>query len=226
MKIVAVIPAYNEERRVAAAIADAARFVDAVVVVDDCSSDETANVVLEAGAYLLQHVINRGQGAALQTGTEFALESLAADVVVHFDADGQMQGEDIAIMVEPIRKGEAEVVLGSRFLGTKSNMPRGRWLTLRAGLLFTALVSGIKVTDTHNGFRALSKTAAVEIKISIDRMAHASEILDLIKAKKLKFVERPVNIRYSEETLAKGQSFSGAFTVLKDFFKSKFFDEL
>ncbi|MBU1126615.1 glycosyltransferase family 2 protein [Patescibacteria group bacterium] len=226
MKIVAIIPAYNEEERVAAAIADAARFVDDVVVVDDCSKDRTGEAAFESGAYLLQHVINRGQGAALQTGTEFALEYLGADIVIHFDADGQMCGEDIEAVTEPIIKGEASVVLGSRFLGARSNMPLGRWLTLRCGLLFTAMVSGIKVTDTHNGFRALSRNAAQDIKITIDRMAHASEILDLIKAKKLVYVERPVKIRYSEETLAKGQSFFGAFIVIKDFFKAKFFDEL
>lgn len=226
MRLVAVIPAYNEERRVAAAIADAAQFVDAVVVVDDCSHDATRDVALRAGAHVLRHIINRGQGAALQTGTEFALEALDAEHVVHFDADGQMRGEDIPKMLETLLYHEADIVLGSRFLGEATNMPLSRRLTLRAGLLFTTLVSGIRVSDTHNGFRLLSRKAAQEITISIDRMAHASEILDLIKAKRLKYVEHPVVIRYSQETLEKGQSFSGSFAIIKDFFSSKFFDDL
>lgn len=226
MKIVAIIPAYNEESRVAGAIADAAPFVSQVVVVDDCSRDNTYKVALDSGAHVLRHIINRGQGAALQTGTQYALDHLDAEIIVHFDADGQMRGEDIPDMVAPIKYNDADVVLGSRFLGKKSNMPVLRWVMLRGALMFTILVSGIRVTDTHNGFRALSKKAAREIKITINRMAHGSEILDLIKVKKLDFVERAVKINYTESTLEKGQSFKDSFVVLKDFFKSKFFDEL
>lgn len=226
MNIVAVIPAYNEQGRISASIEDALGFVHSVVVVDDCSSDTTGDEAFHAGAYVLRHVINRGQGAALQTGTEFALQNLGADVIVHFDADGQMRGDEIPKMVKPIAEGEADVVLGSRFLGLKANMPRMRWLTLRAALLFTVFMSGIRVTDTHNGFRALSARAAKEIRITMNRMAHASEILDLIKAKKLTFVERPVSIRYTQETLEKGQSFFSSFAILRDYFKGKFFDEV
>ncbi len=226
MRIVAIIPAYNEESRVAGAIADAAPFVSEIIVVDDCSTDNTHQVALETGVHVLKHIINRGQGAALQTGTEYAIHHLDAEVVVHFDADGQMRGEDIPDMVAPIKYNDADIVLGSRFLGKKSNMPFTRWLMLRGALLFTVMVSGIKVTDTHNGFRALSKKAALEIKITINRMAHGSEILDLIKTKKLDFVERAVKIRYTDSTLEKGQSFKDSFVVVKDFFKSKFFDKL
>jgi glycosyltransferase involved in cell wall biosynthesis len=226
MKIVAVIPAYNEEKRIAATVADAAKFSAAVVVTDDCSKDRTGEVARAAGAHVLRHIINRGQGAALQTGTSYALEVLSPDVIVHFDADGQMLGEEIPLLIEPIATGEAEVVLGSRFLGKKANMPLTRLITLRLALLFTILISGIRVTDTHNGFRALSAKAASEMKITLDRMAHASQILDLIKAKRLKYVERPVTIRYSDETLAKGQSSLGAFVILKDFFKDKFLGDV
>ncbi|PIZ52774.1 glycosyltransferase family 2 protein [Candidatus Uhrbacteria bacterium CG_4_10_14_0_2_um_filter_41_7] len=224
MKIVAVIPAYNEEQRIRNSAEDAGRFVDTVVVVDDCSKDKTGEVALTAGAHVLRHEINRGQGAALQTGTDYAVQNLEADIIVHFDADGQMQGADIPKMIEPILNSEVDIVLGSRFLGAESNMPLSRRLTLWLALLFTRLVSGIKISDTHNGFRALSKYSAQNIKISLDRMAHASEILDLIKLKNLKFVERPVMIKYTADTLAKGQSFMSGFIVLKDFIKSKFID--
>ncbi|MFH1712195.1 MAG: glycosyltransferase family 2 protein [Patescibacteria group bacterium] len=226
MKTVAVIPAYNEEKRIAASVKDAAKFVDAVVVVDDCSKDQTQEIAWQAGAYVLPHVINRGQGAALQTGTDFALQKLDADIVIHFDADGQMCGEDIPNMIKPIEEGKADIVLGSRFLGKKSNMPFSRRITIKFALLFTIIISGIRVTDTHNGFRALSREAASKIKIKMNRMAHASEILDLIQAKKLRYTECPVKIRYTEDTLDKGQSFASGFAILKDYFKGKFFDEV
>jgi polyprenyl-phospho-N-acetylgalactosaminyl synthase len=222
MRIVAVIPAFNEGTRVAAAIADAKQFVDHVVVVDDCSSDETSVVAKSAGAIVLRHIINRGQGAALQTGTDYAVKTLVADVVVHFDADGQMRGDEIPMMVAPIAAGEADVVLGSRFLGKHAlNMPIMRKVMIKLGTLFTIALSGIRVTDTHNGFRALSRKAATEMRISLDRMAHASEILDLVKTKRLKYVERPVTISYSAETLQKGQSTVKAMMTAKDIIKKK-----
>lgn len=222
--IVAIIPAYNESGRVGVAIKDATRFVDRVVVVDDHSTDQTLTEAQEAGAIVLHHVINRGQGAALQTGTDYALNILGADVIVHFDADGQMSGEEIKMLIEPIVNNEADIVLGSRFLDKKTKIPFFRWLVLKGGIIFTMLVSGIKVTDTHNGFRALSRRSASEIKITLDRMAHASEILDLIKEKELRFVERAVTIKYSEETLLKGQSSLGAIAIVKDVIKTKFLD--
>lgn len=224
MKVVAIIPAYNEEARIRYAVRDAFPFVDDVVVVDDCSRDRCGEIAHETGAHVLRHIVNRGQGAALQTGTEYALNELGADIVVHFDGDGQMKGEEIPKMVEEVMAGRADVVLGSRFLGSASNMPFVRkWLTLKPALLFTILISGISLTDTHNGFRALSAEAARKMTITIDRMAHASQILDLIKVHKLRYKECPVTIRYTDETLQKGQSFSGGFIVLKDFFKNRFF---
>lgn len=224
MRIVAIIPAYNEEARIMAAVQDAAKYVDTVVVVDDCSTDSTSDQALTAGAHVLRHVINRGQGAALQTATDFALQNLAADVIIHFDADGQMSGSEIPMMAAPIMSGAADIVLGSRFLGSRldANMPWTRQFILKLGLIFTRLVSGIKTTDTHNGFRALSANAASKLHLTLDRMAHASEILDLIIVHKLRYVERSVTIRYSAETLAKGQSSLGSLLIAHDFLKKRF----
>ncbi len=222
MRIVAVIPAYNEAARVAATITDVLPRVTSVVVVDDCSTDDTGGVAKRAGAYVLRHVVNRGQGAALQTGTDYALCDLGADVVVHFDADGQMDGADIPAMVAPIVATVADVVLGSRFLGAEArNLPSARRVLLRLATWFTVALSGIRVTDTHNGFRALSRRAASEMRISLDRMAHASEILDLVKTKQLRYVECPVTIRYTAETLRKGQSTLRAVLTAKDILQKK-----
>ncbi len=223
MRIVTVMPAYNEETRIGAAVSDALNYTQAVVVVDDCSRDRSSQVARGAGAIVLRHAINRGQGAALQTATDYALQYLEPDIVVHFDADGQMQGCDIEALITPIMLGQADIVLGSRFLGQAAlNMPSFRRLVLRAGVLFTYSLSGIWLTDSQNGFRALSRQAAQDIRITLDRMAHASEILDLIKVKSLRYQEQPVTIRYSSETLEKSPSTWRALGIVKDLLKKKF----
>lgn len=223
MKTVAVIPAFNEEDTIADAVRDALAYTDGVVVVDDASKDATGEKAFSAGASVLRHVINRGQGASLQTGTNFALSELQADIIVHFDADLQMQGKEIPQLITCLKERNADIVLGSRFLGKAINMPFSRRMTIKLAWLFTMLVSGIRVSDTHNGFRALTKKAAQVIQLRSDRMAHASELLDAIRIHKLNYAECPVTISYTEHSLKKGMRFMGGFVVLKDYFKSKLF---
>lgn len=221
MKVVAVIPAYNEGKAIGPVIREVKKQVDLVVVVDDGSSDDTGTVAAENGAIVLQHIVNRGQGAALKTGTEFALGA-GAQAIVHFDADGQQDPAEIKEMLQPVLNGQAEVVIGSRFLGRESNMPLSRRLLLKAVPLFTWVFSGINLTDPHNGFRVLSRQAAEKINISQDKMAHASEIIDEIARHKLKCVELPVTVRYTSYSMAKGQRNSAAFRVARDFLLAKF----
>jgi len=224
---VAVVPAFNEEKRVALAVQDALTVCGAVVVVDDCSTDGTGEAAYAVGAYVLRHVINRGQGAALQTASDFAVRNLGADIVVHFDADGQMTAADIPHMIEPILKDEADIVLGSRFMGKEAeSMPTSRRAVHVGARLFTLIMSGMRLTDTHNGFRALSKDSAEKLRISLDRMAHASEILDLIAARRLRVVEHPVTIRYTQDTLEKSLKIQGGSVVrmiqiVKDLIKKR-----
>ena len=149
-----VVPAYNESRRLAITIRNLQAAYPNVVVVDDGSRDDTAQAALDAGVWIVRHPLNCGQGAALQTGIEFAVRQ-GAQFIVTFDADGQHCVDEIASLIEPLRSGRFDVVLGSRFLGRALNMPRTRWLVLKAGVLFTRIFSRIRVTDTHNGFRAL-----------------------------------------------------------------------
>jgi glycosyltransferase involved in cell wall biosynthesis len=207
-----VVPAYNEGPRLGTTLAGLCALWPNVVVVDDGSKDDTAAVAARFGVWLLRHVVNRGQGAALQTGVDFAL-SRGATVVVTFDSDGQHDSAEIGRLVEPVLAGRADVALGSRFLGGAVAIPTGRWLILRLGVLFTRLFSGIRVSDTHNGLRAFSQRAAGCLQITHDRMAHASEILDRIHLHRLRFVEVPVTVRYSRETLAKGQSSWNALRI-------------
>lgn len=226
MKIIAVIPAYHEQERIAAAVKDAAVFVDAVVVIDDGSKDATASHARAAGAHVLRHAINRGQGAALQTGTDYALRVLDADVIVHFDADGQMQGSDIPMMVEPIVNGTADVTLGSRVLGLAVGMPFHRSVVAKAARVVVFAFTGLMLSDAHNGFRALSRRSAQAIRLTGDRMTHATEILDLIAALELRHKELPVTIRYTAETLAKGQRSSGAIKLGLELMRDKLMRKL
>jgi glycosyltransferase involved in cell wall biosynthesis len=208
-----VIAAYNEERRLGETLKRLSPYCGNIVVVDDGSHDRTSEVALAHPVWVLRHVVNRGQGAALQTGIDFALRQ-GAGVIVTFDADGQHCPEEIAQLVEPIRAGRADVVLGSRFLGRAVGMPLSRRVVLRLGVLFTRVFSSVRVTDAHNGFRALSRRAALCIRITQDRMAHASEILDQIRLHRLRYCEVPVTVRYTEETLAKGQSSWNALKIV------------
>lgn len=207
-----VIAAYNEGTRLHRVLTRVRTLNHNVVVVDDGSSDNTRDVALQHDVWVLRHSVNRGQGAALQTGIDFALAQ-GAEIIVTFDADGQHCAEEVAALIEPIRSGQVDVALGSRFRGKAIGIRRSRWLVLKLGVLFTRLVSGIRVTDTHNGFRALSRHAAQRIRISQDRMAHASEILDRIRQENLTFCEVPVTIRYSQETMQKGQSSWNALKI-------------
>jgi glycosyltransferase involved in cell wall biosynthesis len=200
-----LVAAYNEGKRLGETLGRLGERYQNVVVVDDGSQDDTSVVALQHRVWVLRHLLNCGQGAALQTGIDFAL-ARGAQVLVTFDADGQHRMDEIERLVEPVRVGRVEVVLGSRFLGGAVGMPWSRWLVLKLGVLFTRLFSRIKVSDTHNGLRALSRRAAQTIRITQNRMAHASEILDQIRQHDLSFCEVPVVIRYNEETLAKGQS--------------------
>jgi glycosyltransferase involved in cell wall biosynthesis len=215
-----VIPAYNEESAIGTVVSELRSLWPNLVVVDDGSRDATGVAARRAGATVLTHIVNRGQGAALQTGISYALRR-GAQIIVTFDSDGQHRPEDIAALVEPIITGRAEAVLGSRFLGTTERMTRRRRLLLRAAVIFTRISSGARVTDAHNGLRAFSRVAASRIHIQLDRMAHASEIVDQIAARDIRFVEVPVHVRYSDYSRKKGQSSLGAFRVLFDYLWSR-----
>jgi len=157
-----------------------------------------------------------GQGAALQTGITYALTK-GAEYVVTFDADGQHEASDIEAMLAPIVSGECEVTLGSRFLGEAVNLPATRRFLLQGAILFGAAMSGVSLTDAHNGFRAFSRRAAEKLDITLDRMAHASEIIDQIKRSKLTYKEVPVRIQYTAYSLAKGQSSRRAVKIVFDY---------
>jgi polyprenyl-phospho-N-acetylgalactosaminyl synthase len=209
------IAAYNEAGVIARVIADVRCRGFPVVLVDDGSADATADVAKRAGAVVVQHPVNLGQGAALQTGIEFALSEGAA-VIVTFDADGQHRGADVAGLVDALAEHGVDYALGSRFLGGAVNLPPARRLLLKAATWFTRIISGLSLTDTHNGLRAMTRRGASAVCLRQNRMAHASEILNQIAASGLKYVEVPVTIEYSPYSLAKGQKLGDALSILVD----------
>lgn len=208
-----VVPAYNEAPSVGGVVTALHALYPNVVVVDDGSSDDTGETARRAGAMVLRHVINRGQGAAIQTGIEFALRA-GAGCVVTFDADGQHDPADIERLLLPVVRGECDVALGSRFLGQAEGITAMRRLTLQMGVWFTWLTSGVRLTDAHNGLRAFSRRAAEVVDIRLDGMAHASELVDIIRRHGLSFREVPVTIRYTDYSRTKGQSAGGALRIV------------
>jgi glycosyltransferase involved in cell wall biosynthesis len=212
-----VIPAYREAKVLGTVVRGVRRSVPRVVVVDDGSEDKTAEEALAAGATVLRHVVNLGQGAALQTGIDYALAQ-GAEFLFTFDADGQHSPESLAVMAEAQEATGADVVLGSRTLGNAPGIPSVRRHMLKAALLFTRMHTGLRVTDTHNGLRLLTRDAALRIRISQPRMAHASEVLTQIRDLGLRFAEAPVRLQYTEYSLGKGQKIEDAFRILLDIF--------
>ncbi len=211
-----VIAAFNEGKAIGEVVRELRVRYPNVVVVDDGSRDDTCERAREAGATALRHVVNRGQGAALQTGMTYALKE-GARFIVTFDADGQHRPEDIPGLVMPIASGEVEFCLGSRFLEHGDKVPFGRRMLLFGAIIFTRITSGMRLSDAHNGFRALSRKAAEHIDLQLDRMAHASEIIDQLRASELPYKEVPVFIRYTAYSMAKGQRSSAAFRVALDY---------
>lgn len=214
-KLAVVIAAYNEGAAVAEVVQGLKGRCGAIIVVDDGSSDETGDVAFAAGAHVIRHPINLGQGAALQTGIDYAVK-IGAAYIVTFDADGQHAADEIAPMVTHLIERELDIVLGSRFLGHTVNMPKSKAMTLWLAVKFTRMTTGLHLTDTHNGFRVLTRDCARKLRIRQNRMAHASEILDEIAAKKLRYDEFPVTITYTEYSVAKGQRILNSVSIVKD----------
>lgn len=217
-----LLPAFNEGSAIGEVVAGLLPRFPRVVVVDDGSLDDTAERALAAGAVVLRHPLNRGQGAALQTAIEYALAAGAACLVT-FDSDGQHRPEDLPRLLEPIAAGRADVVLGSRFLGDPGAIPRGRRWLLRAAVLFTRWTSGTRLTDTHNGLRAFSRRAAERVDIRLDRMAHASELIDQIRRSGLGWEEVPVTVRYTDYSRRKGQRAGHAVRIVLDYLLGRVF---
>lgn len=229
-KIVFVIPAYNEDQSSIAVLQSVLDAGCGVVAVDDGSSNamfsEWEQVFsTQEGIVLLQHVVNSGQGAALQTGFDYLLRyGEGIEYVVTFDADGQHDLWDLPVFLHAFEQDkELEVVLWSRFLGSAVNMPLAKKIVLKIWILFTFFFSGLWLTDTHNGYRVIKFSALKKIRLTFNGMEHASEILELIHQQRIPYHEVANTIRYSAYSMARGQKLSNSVRIVRNLVFRKFF---
>lgn len=213
-----VIPMYNEASVVGSVIEGLLPYFPHVVCVDDGSTDGSQEVARRAGATVVQHPVNLGQGAALQTGFSFALQDPELDCVVTFDADGQHRVEDALDMVAIIRRGDADVVLGSRFLDGRTQIGWLKRLVLKVAAVQSRFSTGMNLTDAHNGLRAIGVTTLRQIDLKQNRMAHASELVNQLATIKPVWVEHPVEIIYTDYSKSKGQSLLNSVNIIADLF--------
>ncbi|MGW5352775.1 glycosyltransferase family 2 protein [Streptomyces sp. NPDC004031] len=211
-----VTPVFNEAQVIGDVVAEARRTFPHVVCVDDGSTDGSALRIAEAGAHLVRHPVNLGQGAALQTGIEYALAQPGARYFVTFDADGQHRVEDALAMVALARESGADAVLGSRFLSGEGEVPRLKRIVLRTAAAVSPTARRLRLSDAHNGLRVFNREAATRLDITMNGMAHASEITGFLARSGLRVVEAPVDIRYTDYSRAKGQSLLNGVNILFD----------
>jgi len=210
-----IIPVYNEDKVIKSVVNQVSKKFKYVVCVNDGSRDTTSIEVEKTKAYLIEHPINMGQGAALQTGIEFAL-ALPVDYFVTFDADGQHRLEDVMEMLKVIKKDQYDMILGSRFLGATIGMKVSKKILLKMAILFSNITSGTKLTDTHNGLRMFNRHVAETMQITVPDMAHASEILEIIRKNNYRYTEIPVTIEYTDYSRSKGQGLINAINIAFD----------
>jgi glycosyltransferase involved in cell wall biosynthesis len=209
-----VIPLYNEARVIGDVVRTARAVFPHVVCVDDGSSDDSATQAAAAGAVVVRHPVNLGQGAALQTGFEYALSVPGMRWVVTFDADGQHQVQDVVDMLDKARTENLDVVFGSRFLDKRTDAGLLKRVVLRLAVAYTNLTTRTRLTDAHNGLRVISRPVVQRIDITQNRMAHASELVAQIGAMDVRYGESPVHILYTDYSRSKGQSLWNAVNIL------------
>lgn len=210
-----VVPAFREGPAIRQTLAGLVPRFGNVLVVDDGSDDDTASQALGAGATVIRHPLNLGQGAAIQTGISFALAQ-GAEVIATFDADGQHDADDLVRMHHELVQSGCDMVIGSRFLGHADGVSSVRRLVLKLAVLFTNLTTGVHMSDAHNGLRIMRADAARRINICHDGMAHASELVSQIAKLGLRVKEAPVTITYSQYSVGKGQKLTNSFRILAD----------
>lgn len=211
--ILAAMPAFNEEKYIAKTIVHAKKYANQILVVDDGSTDSTAEIAKALGAIVIQHSSNMGYGGALQTIFNTARE-LNVDALVILDADGQHDPNFIPNLLKPLNEG-IDVVIGSRFLSTeKNNIPAYRVVGMKVLDTATNIAGNINVSDSQSGFRAYGKRAIEKIKVSGNGMSAGSEILLQIQGNGLNVAEVPIKVRYDIKNTSSQNAFSHGISVL------------
>jgi glycosyltransferase involved in cell wall biosynthesis len=215
-----VVPAFNEAAVIGEVIADVRSVFDHVVCVDDGSDDDTGALALQAGAHLVRHPVNLGQGAAIQTGVEYARSQPGAEVFVTFDADGQHRVKDVVRMIDKLTAEGADIVIGTRFAkqGVHSDVPALKRIVLRTAVLLSPRSRRLKLSDAHNGLRVFNRKVAEGLDITMTGMGHASEIIAMIDENHWRITEEPVEILYTEYSKSKGQPLVNGVNIVFDGF--------
>jgi glycosyltransferase involved in cell wall biosynthesis len=211
-----VVPLFNEAQVIGDVVRHARETFPHVVCIDDGSKDSSASEAAAAGAVVVRHPVNLGQGAALQTGFEYARSVPSMRWVVTFDADGQHQTTDVVEMLAKARGEGLDVVFGSRFLDDRTDAGALKKLVLRMAVGYTNMTTHTRLTDAHNGLRVISRDVVERIEITQNRMAHASELVQQIGAMDVRYAESPVHILYTDYSRAKGQSLWNAVNILAE----------
>jgi glycosyltransferase involved in cell wall biosynthesis len=214
-----IVPAFNEAQVIGDVVADLRSVFANVVCVDDGSRDDTGGVALRSGAHVVRHPVNLGQGAAIQTGVEYARRRSGAAVFATFDADGQHRVNDVARMAQRLAQGDADIVIGTRFAGDiTSNTPPLKRLILRAAAWLSPSSRRLGLTDAHNGLRVFNRTVADHLNLTMNGMSHAGEFIKLIDENRWRAVEEPVEILYTDYSMSKGQPLLNGVNIVFDGF--------
>lgn len=218
-QLILILPAFNEAQVITGVLKKIKIVVKKlpikteILVVNDSSSDDTFKIAKKSGVNVITHVINRGLGASLGTGLEYA-KKVKADFAITMDSDGQHNPDDIIKVLTSLTKKKADVVIGSRMLGDEQNMSWLRQLNNKAFNLLTLILFGITTTDSLSGFRGFNKKAIQKIQLKTERMEASNEFFAEIKKHKLRLAEVPIRVIYTDYSLAKGQKASNAFAIV------------
>lgn len=216
-----LIPIFNEEKKIKSVISELLPSFKNIVAVNDGSTDSTQEILESLDVVILRHSINLGAGAAISTGFRFIQNQKNAQAVVTFDADGQHSVEDAKAFAREILLCEEEVIFGSRFIKSKSNIPTIKRIVLSVVVFFTNLLSKVNLSDAHNGLKAIKKTALKKIDINIDQYGYESQIINEVSRKGITYKEMPTNTIYTEYSKNKGQKLNNGLIILEDLFKSR-----
>ena len=214
-----VVPSFNEATVIGEVISELRSVFDNVVCVDDGSADGTGEIARQAGAHLVRHPINLGQGAAIQTGIEYARSQPGATMFATFDADGQHRVKDLAAMIDRLSVGDVDVVIGTRFgRPVGSRPPFLKRVVLQTAARLSRRGRRLGLTDTNNGLRVFNKTVADGMNITMSGMSHATEIVMMIAENHWRVVEEPVEVLYTDYSKSKGQPLLNGVNIIFDGF--------
>ncbi|HTM86252.1 MAG TPA: glycosyltransferase family 2 protein [Mycobacterium sp.] len=213
-----IVPAFGEAAVIGDVIADIRAVFDHVVCVDDGSSDDTAAIARHAGAHVVRHPVNLGQGAAIQTGVEFARRQPGARLFATFDADGQHRVQDVQRMIEHLDATDLDIIIGTRFAApaAAAAVPPLKRLVLRAAVRLSPRIRRLGLSDAHNGLRVFNRRVADRLDITMNGMSHAGEFIALIAENHWRVGEEPIEVLYTDYSKAKGQPLLNGVNIIFD----------